>query len=129
MQNRIEISRIYQDDCTLGLLVYNGFRCFTLELPWLNNKKDKSCIPHGLYKGRKIVSEHLGPCIEILNVLDRELIRIHSGNFTSEILGCILAGEYHKDINRDGIIDVANSKATLEKLMQLLPDEFEIEIK
>lgn len=125
----LKITRIYQDDCTVGILNYKGFRCCTLELPDKNNQQDISCIPAGRYQCKKIVSPSLGDCINIENVLNRTYIRIHSGNYTSQILGCVLVGDSIKDINRDGVLDVANSKNTLNKLMDLLPESFELNIK
>ncbi len=120
------IKRLPQNDCTVGILSFNNERCFTLELPDANNASNVSCIPNGRYKCAKIVSPSLGKCIEISGVIDREYIRIHSGNYTSQIKGCVLVGDSLKDINNDGIIDVTNSKATLENIMGNLPDEFEI---
>jgi len=117
------------DDCTIGRLKYKGFQCLTLELPWLGNKPNVSCIPKGLYRARKHVSPHNGDVIEIVDVWDRTHIQVHSGNYTSQILGCILVGDSIKDINNDGVLDVTNSKATLKKLLAVLPNEFQLMIK
>lgn len=127
--SKVNVSRIYQDDCTVGVLSFSGFRCLTLELPDLDNAQNISCIPEGRYKCSKIVSPSLGNCIDISNVVGRTFVRIHSGNYTSQIQGCLLVGDSIKDINNDGILDVANSKSTLKELMSLLPDEFELVIK
>ncbi|MDD5343445.1 MAG: DUF5675 family protein [Smithella sp.] len=64
--------------------------CDSLELPWLQNKQNISCIPgnrtyickYNLEKNR----------FEILNVPDRTDVQIHIGNQLSEIKGCILVG-------------------------------------
>ena len=125
---KLTINRVYQDDCTLGVLNYYGFRCFTLELPWKDNKSNVSCIPAGTYKCQKIVSPSLGECINVADVTGRTYIRIHKGNYTNQIQGCVLVGDSIRDINGDGIPDVTNSTATLEKLMALAPDEFEMVI-
>ncbi len=127
-QYRMIIKRLYLPECTVGRLSFGEFKCYTLELPWLNNKQDVSCFSSGVYLCRKIHSPTHGWCIEVCNVYGRTLIRIHSGNFTSDILGCILVGDSIKDINNDGISDVTNSKKTLRRLMAILPDEFELEI-
>lgn len=126
---RLEIKTIMQDDCTVGFLNFAGFRCATLELPWKDNANDISCIPAGLYNCKKYKSSKHGWCVAIMGVTNRTLVRIHRGNFTKEILGCILVGEYHKDLDRDGITDVANSGKTMEKLMAILPDEFQLQIQ
>ncbi|WAI96122.1 coil containing protein [Vibrio phage vB_VhaP_PG11] len=125
----LKIQRIYQDDCTVGVLNWNGFRCFTLELPWLDNRTSVSCIPEGTYQCKKIVSPSLGECVDICDVVGRTFIRIHVGNYTSQIQGCILVGESLVDMNRDGIIDVSNSRKIFDELMKLLPDEFLVQIR
>lgn len=126
--SHIKIRRIYDTDCTIGMLSFGSFRCMTLELPWLDNQQDISCYPTGIYQWRKITSPSLGKCIDIINVLDRTYIRMHAGNFTRQIRGCTLIGEYVKDIDGDGIPDVANSRRTLSKLMSLLPDSGTLEV-
>ena len=122
------INRIYQQDCTVGVMNIDKFRCFTLELPQKGNQKSISCIPEGAYTCRKITSPSLGECIEILEVPGRTYIRIHKGNFTSQIQGCVLVGESLKDINGDLIIDVANSKSAFDKLMLATPKLFKLVI-
>lgn len=125
----ITIKRIYQDDCTIGMLNYNGFRCFTLELPYDHNQRNVSSIPKGLYPCRKYTSSSFGECIAVDGVNGRDLIRIHKGNYTYQIQGCILVGDSIKDMDRDGIPDVTNSSATLSQLLKLLPEQFWLEIE
>ncbi len=127
--NDVVITRIGQDDCTVGILNYEGFRCFTLELPDKDNQQNISCIPPGKYHCKQIVSPSLGNCIDVMGVPGRTYIRIHSGNFTRQILGCVLVGDSLKDIDKDGIIDVTNSGATLKRLMKMLPRKFGLLIK
>jgi len=127
--DKIKIKRWYHDDCTIGRLSYGSFQCWTLELPSLDNAQGISCIyAAGGYRGVKHFSPHNGDCIAINNVMDRTNIQIHSGNFTSDILGCILVGDSVKFLNKDGIPDVTNSVRTLGKLLRILPDKFSIEI-
>ena len=125
----LTIERKHFDDCTIGRLRYEDFQCLTLELPWLGNKPNVSCIPFGRYRAFKRNSPKNGNVIELRDVWDRTFIQIHAGNYTSQIQGCILVGDSIKDINNDGILDVANSKATLSKLLEKLPNELEIFIK
>jgi len=113
---------------TLGAMEYGDFTCYTLELPWINNHKNISCIPAGTYECVKHVSPKFGECTRVKNVCSRAYILIHAGNFTSQTKGCILVGESIADIDRDGIMDVASSKRTLDQLMTALPDKFEIVI-
>jgi len=56
------------------------------------------------------------------------MIEIHSGNYTRQILGCILVGDSLKYLDADDILDVTNSKHTLDKLLQVLPQYFPVEI-
>lgn len=114
---------------TLGELSvkdYNGvtlFSCKTLELPDKGNKPRVSCIPKGVYMVEKGLSPSMGKCFKILNVPNRKFILIHSGNFYTQILGCCLVGSAHIDINKDGKKDVINSKPTLAKLLEILPQK------
>ena len=128
MKDLLTIKRIYQDDCTVGIMQFIEHRFFSLELPNLCNLPNVSCIPQGLYRCRKASSNKYGECVEVRDVIDRTLIRIHWGNFTRDIKGCIAVGNGFTDIDRDGIIDVPNSKATFKKLMGVLPDEFKLKI-
>lgn len=110
---------------TLGTLIArNGqatFTCKTLELPWLNNQRNISCIPKGTYQVKqewwwsKAKSTYL-----LQNVTGRGGIRIHSGNYFSDIQGCILLGNSFVDINKDGILDVVNSRVTIQAFEQFM---------
>ena len=113
------INRIHQRDCTIGILNYGvSARAFTLELPYLDNKQSVSCIPAGYYVAKYRKSPSNGDVIELKNVPGRSYIQIHSGNYTSQIEGCILVGDSIVDINKDGILDVANSRETLSRLLE-----------
>ena len=127
--NKIKIQRTYYEDCTIGRLRCGDFQCFTLELPMLNNASNISCIyPSGGFIGRKHFSAKNGDVIAIDNVMSRTNIQVHSGNYTSQIQGCILVGDSIKFLNDDKIPDVTNSRNTLKKLLSILEDSFEIEI-
>lgn len=122
--SEIIIRTLSLSDCTIGQLELVGtpFKCFTLELPWLDNKQNISCVPAGTYKYEKRKSPSLGQVIHILDVENRTWIYIHAGNFTSQILGCVLVGQAIKDINRDGTPDVTASAPTLNSLMDRTND-------
>lgn len=104
------------------------FNCFTMELPWRHNQKRISRIPRGTYNVVKHRSRRFGNCFWILQVPYRSEILIHSGNYNKDTLGCILPGETLKDINNDGIIDVASSGKTLKTLLEMMPSKFQITI-
>ena len=72
--------------------------CLTLELPWLDNRKNESCIPKGDYRAiRAFYKNHYDSFI-LENVPNRDGIFIHKGNFTMDSLGCILLGEQFEDV-------------------------------
>lgn len=131
----IEITRQpSQEKETLGVLRVHGssgvmFECKTLELPWKNNERRVSCIPAGLYLVAKTHTAHLGDHFWIMNVKGRDGIKIHSANYFSQLLGCIALGDSFGDRNGDGVLDVLNSKATLKKLYDMMPDKFALTIK
>lgn len=132
----IKIRRLYENKQTLGILGIEQdgklvFTCCTLELPWKDNQRSISCIPRGTYKVKK-----RGPLDHrnyvhfiIQDVPNRSYILIHTANYSSQIAGCIIVGDRHTDINHDGLLDVANSTVTLKKMVDILPDEFELEIE
>jgi hypothetical protein len=45
-----------------------------------------------------------------------------------DILGCILVGTGLADINKDGKLDVTNSKVAMQKLLDKYPKGFDLEI-
>ena len=119
---------------TLGTLtVFEGnlqlFECKTLELEEENNQVRDDCIPTGTYTVIKRNSKKFGNHFHILDVPGRDYILVHSGNFYTQILGCVIVGSEHKDINHDGLKDVINSKVTMIKLLNLLPDKFQLTIE
>ncbi len=108
---------IYGEKSTLGILTYKGISFYTIELPWLDNKKRISCIPEGTYdvvirgadQSAKFDYEHL----HILNVPDRSYILFHVANYPKDILGCIGTGlSTSKDM-------VGNSRDAHKLLMSL----------
>jgi len=78
----IRIKREYNKDYTLGTLTSDEFReiLYCVELPYLDNKNQISCIPAGEYKIKKYYSNKFKNCFKILNVKDRTNVLIHSGN-------------------------------------------------
>jgi len=56
------------------------------------------------------------------------MIEIHAGNYTRQIEGCILVGDSLKYLDGDDVLDVTNSKVTLRKLLNAVPNEVEIAI-
>lgn len=121
----------FQSDAkqTLGELLFNGQEVAkTLELAWNDNNNRISCIPEGVYKVVRRKSAKYGNHFHITNVPKRDFILIHNANYHYQLLGCIAVGRDHIDINKDGFLDVTQSKDTMQKLLKILPLEFELVI-
>ena len=121
----ITISRHPQSDCTTGRLIspHLGGYIATLELPWRDNHNEISCIPDGVYPYRKAWSKNARrEVIWIDDVPGRTNIQMHPGNYTRQILGCVLPGTGIADIDGDGVPDVTRSGPTLDKIMAAIPD-------
>ncbi len=125
----------YSEKYTLGILsVFDEkdnllFSCKTLELPWKENQHKISCIPLGWYQVSRNNIPKFGKHLYFKSVPNRQGILIHSGNFTSQILGCILVGDNYSDLNNDNMPDIINSRKTIDKLYDTLKDYYyDIEI-
>ena len=134
---KIEVIRTIDNGIeTLGSLAVIGgdgilFTCVTLELPWKDNEMGISCIPKGIYHARKVKATTAIPYehIYLMDVPHRSGICIHKANYVSQLQGCIAVGQDKADINKDGQLDVTKSGATFSKLMAIVPDKFEVEVR
>jgi len=97
MINLLLIRDTFSNISTIGELFLNGERmCDTLENPWINNKKNVSCIPKGEYKVRlrlareSATRDYLHLLVE--DVENRSYILFHRGNTAKDTSGCILLG-------------------------------------
>lgn len=132
MDKEIIIIRIPgEKEQTLGTGVFENFKFKTLELAWKQNQKGISCIPTGEYDCEKIgaTASIPYPHIAILNVQNRDGVRIHKANYWRQLRGCIAVGDAHIDIDGDGNKDVRNSGKTFGALMDLLPETFKLKIR
>ena len=97
----------------IGELYANGsFICYTLELAWLWNEKNKSCVPRGKYNAF-LRHDHKDKWrIELIGVPgQRENVQIHIGNFPKDSLGCVLVGTAYTP---DAVWDSQGAYAKLE---------------
>ena len=97
MINLLLIRDTFSKESTIGELFLNGERmCDTLENPWVNNKKNVSCIPRGEYKVRlrfpreSSTRDYLHLIVE--DVENRTYILFHRGNTAKDTSGCVLVG-------------------------------------
>jgi hypothetical protein len=138
---RIELLTKSNEEATYGTgTVFNEdntpmFEFKTLELPWKDNHHNVSCIkpaPGGTldYLVHKMPPTAKRPYeyFHVQHVEEREGILWHPGNYTRQIKGCLLPGESFVDLDKDGIVDITNTTATLKILTALLPDKFKLTI-
>ena len=85
------LERDYHPSGTNGILsCAEQFICFTIELPWRNNKRLISCIPEGRFPLALRFSERHRWHLIVKDVPDRSLILFHkSNNALKELKGCI----------------------------------------
>lgn len=111
----ILIQRTYLGNGTNGDLSVNGvLKCHSIELPWHNNQPQVSCIPEGTYELEKHISDHLGNCLQVMKVPNRQAILIHpANNAKKELRGCIapvtvLTGEGLGEKSKMQVVDIVN---------------------
>ncbi len=107
---------------------FSMYDCWTLELPWRENQIKISCIPAGEYPVTKRWSRKFNQHFHIRDVEGRTYILIHPGNYYTDIQGCIVVGTDLTDINDDGLIDVTHSGDTMDELLELMPNKFNLTI-
>ena len=95
----------------------------TLELPWINNQRNISRIPSGIYLITPEIQEERGKVFRILHVPGREGVLIHVLNYFTQTNGCIGLGERFTDINNDGEKDITNSRATVDAVWDAANNE------
>lgn len=85
------LEREYHPSGTNGILSCGErFLCFTIELPWRENRRMISCIPEGLYQLALRFSERHRYHLQVKKVPGRSLILIHKANDAlKELKGCI----------------------------------------
>lgn len=136
MKRAILLRQNSTNEGTLGLLRSEGFSIYTIELPWRDNVKTKSCIPTGLYQCNWIRSPKFGLVYRVDKVEGRSGILFHGGNFAgntdlgylSHSHGCIILG------NKTACIDnqkaVLNSRTAVRMMNEYFNKEsFLLEIK
>lgn len=88
---------VSSDQGTFGTLVFGKMQCYTTELPWRDNLRQKSCIPIGSYVCKLVNSPRFGKVYGVFDVPGRSNVLIHSANlggntdlgWSTELQGCI----------------------------------------
>lgn len=115
----------------------------TLELAWRNNNISDnpsiaSCIPEGIYlvewqppkpsrnyeyyRIRHVPGRHWHPEFKASSCL------VHRGSKVEHLLGCIIPGSRHTDVDNNGVPDIVDSTAKLLWMTKNLPKAFELQI-
>lgn len=134
---RVALRRGHSKDWgTPGLLTLPDGSCFhTLELPWRNNRRQKSCIPEGSYVCQITRSPRFGRVYAVTGVDGRSNILFHSGNYAGDIdkgykthvQGCILLGKRTGDMGGQRAVLVSRP-AVSEFMSRLAGQPFILEI-
>ena len=95
--NLLIIRDTFTKESTIGKLFINGESfCDTLENPYINNKRNISCIPEGQYKVRLRLARESATRdylhLLVQDVPNRDWILFHRGNTAKDTSGCILVG-------------------------------------
>ena len=117
------------DSCDQGIKGYlytQGFIAKILELPWRENKPNKSCIPSGDYQVTLRYSKKFRWCYHLQDVYGRTWILVHSGNLAGDTtkgykthsFGCLLMGKYFGTLT--GQRAVLLSRATLRRFVAFM---------
>lgn len=105
---------------TLATLIIRGHSLSTIERPWLNNKRNESCIPQGRYLCKYMKQSASGKyksCYHVQGVKGRSGILIHNGNLASHSKGCVILGSSRGFLG--GKRAVLSSKLAIKKLARI----------
>lgn len=73
------------DQGTFGLLRFGPEVVRTVELPWRDNRPQRSCIPKGMYSCSLVKSPKFGRVYGVHNVPGRSNVLIHSANLAGDV--------------------------------------------
>ena len=118
------LKRTYHANGTNGKLMHDQqLVCYTIELPWLQNRNNVSCIPEGRYQVVKRFTQDRGWHLYLPDVPQRSWILFHSANDAlKELKGCIAPVSA---LTSPGL--GSSSRGATEKFENLLFDAFERE--
>jgi len=84
--NVIRLRRVeHTDEGTFGVLTFGAQSCRSIELPWRDNIRRRSCIPEGTYRCGVVQSPRFGRVYGVMGVKDRTAILLHSANLAGDV--------------------------------------------
>ena len=85
--------------------------CFSIELPWLQNLRNVSCIPEGRYELSKQFHPKYGDHLRVMDVPGRDGILVHpASDAKRDLRGCIAPVSRHIAPGRGTQSRLANDK-------------------
>jgi len=134
-------------DCTLGVMLVNERKFFTMERPWIPESTGVgiagqpylSCVSTGTYRLERRETEARGkhwmlyaPTLGVYRypqdvpagVHGRSLILIHAANYAEELHGCIAPGKTR--FKSEGRWMVTESRAAMNELRTLLGNQLDL---
>jgi len=94
---------------------------YNIELPYIDNNINVSCIPRGTYTFSKGIRPDGRHTINILNVIGRSRILVHVGNSTKDSQGCILPCTSYWTLDGTGEVYGERSSLCFKRLLAALP--------
>jgi len=123
---------------TPGVIFFDGdFISVSLELQWLDNQRDISCVKAGLYRITVHESPKFGHCAKLHAVPGRDDILVHWGNwagvlsleYLSNTLGCIMPGTIFTElVGQSAIKDSKKAFAVFMEVLEAVGGESTINI-
>ncbi len=105
----LELIRTYDPHGTNGEIIYRV--CNSIELPWLQNQRNISCIPEGRYELKERYTPQRGTHLIVTDVPKRSGILFHpANNALTELLGCIAPVTTHTGPGKGSQSRLANDK-------------------
>ncbi len=108
---------------TFGWVDVNGWRCWTMEEIWRDNRTNVSCIPVGTYRLKHAIHHISTPdpdddydVFEIMEVPGRSAIHIHVAQTIADVKGCVGLGDRQGTLRNHWA--VMSARATFAEFME-----------
>lgn len=120
----IRLTRFYYDDeKTLGRLVYGDFACWTVEQAPKGNVPSISCVPEDFYLLQRYDSPRFGDRTwKLERAPGRTFVAIHAANYSNQLEGCIALGTALLCDSGGNPQGVGNSRTAVKKFYEITKD-------